>query len=105
MCSETSSLQILEPEQFLALLSYVRGVSIQHMQHVRLVHRLINGLLKRSKASRTLMPACDAEFQLVLQSVSEAAHGRWIKLLASRSHSPPLCSSLFNVIHPLGKLS
>ena len=54
------------------------------MHHVSSVRHLVVQLLKRSKAGRSLIATAETEFQKVLQTLSEAAHGRFIKLLGSR---------------------
>lgn len=76
--------QTLGPDEFLALLSCVQAIAQDHMRHVRAIQGVVSGMLKQSKSGRPLLPDLDAAFQQVLQSVSEASHNRWIKLLASR---------------------
>ena len=54
------------------------------MQHIRDVHTAMAGLLRQNKLGRNMLGNVDSGFQNIRQAVSDATHGRWIKLLASR---------------------
>lgn len=78
------SLQDLWPQQFLQVLRCAAATALASVLHVSKVAAAIDRTLKASKASRSLVSIVVAEFGEVTQAVNEAAHSRWIKLLASR---------------------
>ena len=51
----TEKLQALWPEQFLAVLSCVRGTALASLAHVRRVQGAVEGILKAAKAPRGLL--------------------------------------------------
>lgn len=77
-------LQDLWPRQFLVVLRCVACTVLGNVAHVRAVAGAVDGILRAHKASRSLVGTIALEFGEVVQSISEAGHGRYIKLLASR---------------------
>ena len=75
---------MLQPEQFICLLRCASEAAWASVLHVRRVQAAVESLLKTSKAGRGLAAAVGPEFTEVVQAVSEAAHSRWINLLAAR---------------------
>ena len=75
---------MLQPEQFIRLLRCASEAARASVLHVRRVQAAVESLLKTSKAGRSLAAAVGPEFTEVVQAVSEAAHSRWINLLAAR---------------------
>ena len=62
----------------------VAHTALASVAHVQQVAAAVDGILKSAKAGRSLLSTVKLEFAEVTQAVNEAAHSRWIKLLASR---------------------
>ena len=77
-------LQALQPAAFLRLLRAVQLVLAASLEHVCRVRAAVDALLRRGKAQRVQSVIVAQAFDDVLQHVTEAAHGRVVKLLASR---------------------
>lgn len=77
-------MQALWPEQFLQILTCVAQTVVVSVQHLKLIATTLNKILKASKVTRGVINGVAQEFAEVQQAVNEAAHSRWIKLLASR---------------------
>ena len=68
-------------------------LALANLANVKRVAETVDRILKCNKASRSLIATASLEFAEVVQALSEAAHSRWVKLLASRSIPalPPEC--------------
>ena len=76
--------QALQPPAFLRLLRAAEMLAMANLEHVRSVRIAMDLLLRRGKAPRAQTVLVAQAFDEVLQHVTEAAHTRVVKLLASR---------------------
>ncbi|KAK9830219.1 hypothetical protein WJX72_010418 [[Myrmecia] bisecta] len=83
--SLAEKLQGLQPSVFQQLLAGVFRITQACMRHCGEVRSLLAELLAASKTPRTQTEQLLQEFGEVAQSLSDAAHGRWTKLLGSRA--------------------
>ena len=77
--------QAVSAESFLWLLASVLCVSQACLQQCKRVRALLEEGLKGGRTPRTQWAPLLQDMQEAGQAVSEVAHGRWAKLLASRS--------------------
>lgn len=82
-------LQAVSSQGFLWLLAAVLCVSQACLQQCSRVRGVLEEGLKAGRTPRTQWGPLLQDMQEAAQAVSEVAHGRWAKLLASRSHLPP----------------
>lgn len=82
--------QALQPGQFIVLLGCVARAALASLAHIQRARAAVEEVLKGVCGGRSLVAPAAADFAEVAQAVSEAVHGRWIKLLAARWTSPLL---------------
>ena len=92
--------QAVTSQGFLWLLAAVQCVSVACLQQCKRVRGLLEEGLKAGRIPRTQWGSLLQGMQEAAQAVSEVSHGRWAKLLASRSANTA-CKLRFTVCQHL----